>query len=110
MSVVRVILVGLGARSRIWRRVLDENPRTRIVGIVETNSATLAAAMEGRPGIVGGATLADVAGRVAADAVILVDCLTLWLSNIRLPMPVAQGLPFWRKSRWRIPSRQRRGI
>ena len=72
MSVVRVILVGLGARSRIWRRVLDENPRTRIVAVVETNSATLAAAMEGWPGIVGGATIADVAGRVAADAVILV--------------------------------------
>lgn len=72
MSVVRVILVGLGARSRIWRRVLDENPRTRIVGMVESNSATLAAAMEGRPGTVGGVTLADVAGKVAADAVILV--------------------------------------
>ena len=72
MSVVRVILVGLGARSRIWQRVLDEDPRTEIVGLVEANPAALAAAMQDRAGIVGGASIAEVAGRVDADAVILV--------------------------------------
>jgi len=72
MSAVRVILVGLGARSRIWRQVLDANPRARIVGLVETNPAALAAALVDRPGIVGGASIAEVAGQVAADAVILV--------------------------------------
>ena len=72
MSVVRVILVGLGARSRIWQRVLDEDPRTETVGLVEANPAALAAAMQDRAGIVGGASIAEVAGRVDADAVILV--------------------------------------
>ncbi len=72
MTMLRVILVGLGARSRIWRRILDENPRTLIVGMVETNPAALATATEGRTGIATGTTLAEVTSKVAADAVILI--------------------------------------
>ena len=72
MTALRIIVVGLGARSRIWRRVIDENPRTTIVGLVETNAATLAAALADRPGVIGGTRLAEVAAKVQADAVILI--------------------------------------
>ena len=72
MTQVRLILVGLGARSVIWRRVIGESPRARIVGLVDTDSARLAAALQAHPGCVGGATLAEVASQVAADAVILI--------------------------------------
>ena len=72
MSEVRIILAGLGARSRIWRQVMDANPRVRIVGLVEIDAATLQAALADRPGVVGGASIAEVAAQVAADAVILV--------------------------------------
>lgn len=72
MKQVRLILVGLGARSVIWRRVIAESPRARIVGLVDTNAARLAAAVEAHPGCVGGANLAEVASQVAADAVILI--------------------------------------
>ena len=37
MTPLRFILVGLGARSRIWRRVLEENSDYRLVGLVETD-------------------------------------------------------------------------
>ena len=56
MTRLSIILVGLGARSRIWRQVIDADPRARIVGLVDTDPAALAAA--GRPGIATGATLA----------------------------------------------------
>ena len=72
MRAVRVILVGLGARSRIWRQVLDADPRTKIVGLVERDPATLAAAETDRAGVAGGTSIAEVAARVQADAVILV--------------------------------------
>ena len=71
MSDVRVILVGLGARARIWRRVVAAHPACRIVGLVDTRPDAVAAAVAETPGAVGGATLAEVAPRVAADAVIL---------------------------------------
>ncbi len=71
MSAVRIILVGLGARSRVWRRVIAEDARTRLVGLVDTDPARLAAAAD-HPGCATGPTLADVAGQVDADAVILV--------------------------------------
>jgi predicted dehydrogenase len=72
MSALRVILVGLGARSRIWIRILSENPRTRLVGIVDTDPARVAEVLGHMPDLVSGATLGEVAGRVAADAAILV--------------------------------------
>lgn len=72
MTALRVILVGLGARSRIWRRVLDENPRAALVGLVDTDAVALNAAMTALPDCVGGETLAEVAGKTAAHAAILV--------------------------------------
>ena len=72
MSEVRVILVGLGARSHVWRRVIAQSPRARLVGLVDSDAAQLAAACDAHPGCRGGATLAEVADAVAADAAILV--------------------------------------
>ena len=71
MSAMSVILVGLGARARTWRRVLAENPRCRIVGLVDTNRAALDAALAETPGAKGAASLAEMTQLVAADAVIL---------------------------------------
>ena len=71
MRDVRVILVGLGARARIWRRVITAHSACRIVGLVDTRSEAVAAALTDAPGAIGGATLADVAARTEADAVIL---------------------------------------
>lgn len=71
MSAVRVILVGLGARARIWRRVVAARADCRIVGLVDTRPEAVAAAVADTLGAIGGATLTDVAARVEADAVIL---------------------------------------
>ena len=71
MSDIRVVLVGLGARARIWRRVVTAHPDCRIVGVVDTRSDAVAAAMAELPGTIGGATLAEVLARVTADAAIL---------------------------------------
>jgi len=70
MTGLRVIIVGLGARSRIWRQVIDADPRATIAGLVDANPAAVAAAA--RPGILSGTSLAEVAARADADAVILV--------------------------------------
>lgn len=72
MTELRLILVGLGARSVIWRRVIGESPRARIVGLVDTSPARLAAALEAHPGCIGGVTLEEVAAEVDADAVLLI--------------------------------------
>ncbi|MBM3611388.1 MAG: Gfo/Idh/MocA family oxidoreductase [Alphaproteobacteria bacterium] len=72
MTALRIILVGLGARSRVWRRVLGDDRAARIVGLVDTNRAAVDAACADLPGAVGGSTLEDVAAAVQADAVILI--------------------------------------
>jgi predicted dehydrogenase len=72
MSALRLILVGLGARSRIWRQVIAADPRLTVAGLVETNPAALAAAAGQYPAAATGATLAEVAARTPADAVILI--------------------------------------
>jgi predicted dehydrogenase len=71
MSPLRYILVGLGARSRIWRRVLEERPDCRIVGLVETDPDRLARAAAEVPGALAGAALDEVASRVDADVALL---------------------------------------
>ena len=53
MNDVRVILVGLGARARIWRRVLGARPDCRIVGLVDTRLDVVAAAVAETPGAIG---------------------------------------------------------
>jgi len=71
MTEVRVIVVGLGARARIWRQVIAARPDCRVVGLVDTRPDALAPAVAETPEAIGGATLAEVTARVAADAVIL---------------------------------------
>lgn len=71
MSTLRFILVGLGARSRIWRRVLREHPDCRLVGLVETDPGRLAAAVAEEADCVAGASLGEVARSVEADVALL---------------------------------------
>jgi len=71
VSGLRFVLVGLGARSRIWRRVIGEHPRSRIAGFVEKDPDRLAAAMAESPGAEGGHALQDVLDRVEADVALL---------------------------------------
>jgi predicted dehydrogenase len=71
MSPLRFVLVGLGARSRVWRRVLGEHPECRVVGLVETDPDRLGAALAEEPGAVGGSSLGEVTGAVEADVALL---------------------------------------
>jgi predicted dehydrogenase len=71
MRDLRVVLVGLGARARIWRKVVSSHPGCRIVGVVDTRPDAVAAAAADSPGVASGATLAVVLSQVTADAVIL---------------------------------------
>jgi len=71
MTPLRFILVGLGARSRTWRQVLEEHPDCRVVGLVETDGDRLAAVALDAPDTVCGPTLDDVASRVDADVALL---------------------------------------
>ncbi len=68
---VRVVLVGLGARARIWRRVVEEHPDCRLVGLVETDRERLAEVKAEIPDAFGGSTLEDVIARVGADVALL---------------------------------------
>jgi predicted dehydrogenase len=71
MTPLRFILVGLGARSAIWRKVLEEHPDCRIVGVVESDPERLAAVTAEIDGVVGGESLGDVASRVETDIALL---------------------------------------
>jgi predicted dehydrogenase len=71
MTPLRFILVGLGARSRIWRRVLGEHPDCRLVGLVETDAERLARIASENPGAVAGRSLEEVASQVDAEVVVL---------------------------------------
>ena len=71
MIPLRFILVGMGARSRVWRRVLKERPDSRLVGLVETDTVRLAEAVAETPGAVKGFSLDEVAAGVEADVVLL---------------------------------------
>lgn len=69
--ILRLLLVGLGARSRVWARVIAADPRARIVGVADIDAAR-AAAMGAEMGVPHATDLATLAGLVEADAVILV--------------------------------------
>lgn len=71
MSPLRFILVGLGARSRIWRRVLDEHSDCSIVGVVDTDSQRTDEAADTSEGLVTGASLSAVLENVEADVALL---------------------------------------
>ena len=71
MTALRFVLVGVGARARTWRRVIHEHPDCVLVGLVETDAVRLAEALVDAPGVVGGATLEEVAAHVDADVALL---------------------------------------
>jgi predicted dehydrogenase len=68
---LRVILVGLGARARIWAKVVGAHRGCRLVGVVDTRADAVAAALERTPDVVGGQSLAEVRALTDADVVIL---------------------------------------
>lgn len=68
---LRFILVGLGARSHIWQKVLEEHPDCSLVGLVETDPERLAAAAADHPDATAGSTLESVAKTVDADVAVL---------------------------------------
>jgi predicted dehydrogenase len=68
---LRLLMVGLGARSRVWRQVIEADPRARLVGVADADPAR-AAAVGAEPGLPHATDLAALAAQVEADAVILV--------------------------------------
>jgi predicted dehydrogenase len=68
---LRILLVGLGARSRVWGRVIAADPRARLVGVADIDAAR-AAAVGAELGVPHATDLATLATRAEADAVILV--------------------------------------
>lgn len=68
---LRLLLVGLGARSRVWRQVIAADPRARIVGVADIDAAR-AAAFGAELGVPHATDLAMLAARAEADAVILI--------------------------------------
>lgn len=71
MRSLRFVLVGVGARSRVWRRILKEHPSCDVVGLVETDPGRLALATAESPGAVAGPSLEEVATQVDADVALL---------------------------------------
>ena len=71
MRPLRFIVVGVGARSRIWRRILEEHRDCQIVGVVDTDPARLSAAVAEAPDLIAGDSLEGVAARVEADVALL---------------------------------------
>jgi len=71
MTPLRFILVGLGARSRVWRRVLDDRPDCRVVALVDPDPDRLAAALTETQEAIGGASLDEVAAKTEADVALL---------------------------------------
>nr|MCU0909155.1 Gfo/Idh/MocA family oxidoreductase [Paracoccaceae bacterium] len=71
MTALRILMVGLGARSRVWRQVIDADPRARLVGVADSDPAR-AAAVGAETGLPHATDLATLAAKAPADAVILV--------------------------------------
>jgi len=71
MTALRLLMVGLGARSRVWRQVIAADPRAELVGVADADPAR-AAAVGAETGLPYATDLATLADRVEADAVILV--------------------------------------
>ena len=70
MTPLRLIVVGLGARSLTWRQVIAADRQVEIVALCDPDPAARARAAEAHPGLTVAASLAEVAG-TAADAVLL---------------------------------------
>ena len=71
MTQLRFILVGMGARSRVWRRVIQAHPACRIVGLAESDPGRREAASSDLRGVATGSTLEEVGAEVDADVALL---------------------------------------
>jgi predicted dehydrogenase len=71
MTPLGFVLVGLGARSRTWRRVLGEHPDCRLVGLVDTDPERLAQVSAETPGAATASSLEELLSRVDADVALL---------------------------------------
>lgn len=67
---LRLLLVGLGARSRVWRQVIAASSRARLVGVADADPVRAAAAGSDL-GLPHATDLQALASRAEADAVIL---------------------------------------
>jgi predicted dehydrogenase len=67
-----VVVVGAGAMGKEWLRMLANSPHARTVGLVDLDLDLAAAAVSslGLEGVVVGASVAEVAERAGADAVV----------------------------------------
>lgn len=70
MSKLRLVIVGLGARARIWMRVARDSPDIEVVGLCDPDQAARDRAATLFPEAAIAATLPEVIG-VGADAVLL---------------------------------------
>lgn len=70
MSPIRLIIVGLGARSRTWVQVAMANPDIEIAALCDPDPAARACAAETFPNVPIGADIAEIIG-TGADAVLL---------------------------------------
>ena len=70
MSPLRIILVGMGARARIWARVAAADPDAEIVAMCDPDPRARAATRQAHPGLPVGSALDEVLG-TGADAVLL---------------------------------------
>jgi predicted dehydrogenase len=70
MTPLRLIIVGLGARSRTWVQVANANPDIQIVALCDPDPVARARAAEQFPDLPMGADITDIIG-TAADAVLL---------------------------------------
>lgn len=71
MSTLRFVLVGLGARSRIWRQVIAEHPGCSLVGVVDTDPQRLAEVDTSDQPIVAASSLRSALDRVEANVALL---------------------------------------
>jgi predicted dehydrogenase len=71
MTPVRVILVGYGARARLWRQVIASRADCQLVGVADLRPDALAAAAADVPGAIGRASLAEVLAETTADVALL---------------------------------------
>lgn len=91
---LRVVLVGAGLMGRAWMRTIDESPDAELVGVVDLDEAfaTSSLAAVGFTGIPVGTSLAELAERTSADAVVNVTSpaahLPVSLEALRAGLPV----------------------
>ncbi len=71
MTALRTILVGLGARGRFWRTVIEREPRATAVAFVDPFEGARDAFTALEPGVPTFATLDEAVAQVEADALVL---------------------------------------